>query len=151
MRNFARLRRKQIDERLRPYSGLPVSGPQGGWLKSVRTALGMSLEQLGKRIGRTRQAVEQLERSESNGSITLAKLRSVAAAMGCDVIIGLRPRSGSLENAVRQQALRKARGLQASVFHTMELEAQSEGVEMKPDEAGDVQWWITDNAKRLWD
>lgn len=33
----------------------------------------------------------------------------------------------------------------------MELEAQSEGVEMKPDEAGDVQWWITDNAKRLWD
>lgn len=151
MGDLARIRRKQIDERLRPYSSPLLNGPRGGWIKTVRTALGMTLEQLGKRIGRSRQAVDQLERSEANGSITLAKLRSAADAMGCDVVIGLRPRAGSLENTVRQQALLKARGLQASVFHTMELEAQSEGVEVNLDEATDVRWWMSENAKRLWD
>ena len=111
----------------------------------------MTLEQLGARMGNSKQAVDQLEKSEVNGSITLAKLRSAADAMDCDVIIALRPRAGSIDNAVRQQALRKARQLHSSVLHTMTLEAQSEGLENNPDLSAETDWWMTQNSARLWD
>lgn len=149
--NLNRLKRKQLDTHLQPYAKPLAEAPRGGWLKTIRTALGMTLAQLAQRTGRARQSIDRLERNEVDGSITLAKLKSVANALGCDVMIGLRPRAGTLEATVRQQAIRKARGLHSSVYHTMELEAQTAGLKDNPDEEVDVQWWLNENAKRLWD
>jgi predicted DNA-binding mobile mystery protein A len=111
----------------------------------------MTLEQMGTRIGRSRQAVDQLEHGEVNDTITLATLRSAANALDCDLVIGLKPRSGSLENTLRKQAAAKAHEDQAAVLQTMALENQTEGLEKKADVSADVEWWLKENSARLWD
>lgn len=45
------LQRKQLDEKFKAFSALRNSpAPVGGWLKAIRTTLGMSLEQLGSEL-----------------------------------------------------------------------------------------------------
>lgn len=146
------LKRRHVDEMMMPFVGLRFQAPKVGWIRTIRTALGMTMPQLGNRLGRTtKQAVEQLEKNEVNGSLTLAKLRSAAEALDCEVIIAFRPKAGSIENAVKQQAMRKAREMHSTVLHTMALEAQSEGLEAAPELLPEAQWWLTQNAARLWD
>jgi len=145
------LQRKQVDELLKPFANLPSQAPRTGWIRTVRTALGMTLEQMGTRLERSRQAVSQLEKGEVSGTITVGSLRSAANALDCDLVIGLRPRSGSLENAVKKQAAMKAHNDESAVLHTMALENQTEGLEKRPDVSSDIEWWLTENSARLWD
>jgi predicted DNA-binding mobile mystery protein A len=60
--------------------------PSGGWIASVREALGLSLAEIGRRMRVARQNVQMFERAEANDRITLGTLRRVAGAMGCDLI-----------------------------------------------------------------
>jgi predicted DNA-binding mobile mystery protein A len=151
VKDLNKLKRKQIDELIRPYAAVPLHRPKGGWLRTVRTALGMTMEQVGARMGRPKQGVKQLEQSEAKDSITMANLRAAADAMDCDLIVALRPRAGSIEEAIRRQALRKAQGVHSNVLHTMALEAQTEGLDENPDLSADVEWWLAQNPRRLWD
>jgi predicted DNA-binding mobile mystery protein A len=149
--DFQALKRRQLDERLRPLLGVNIPEPRDGWIRSVRTALGMSHDQLARRLGKTRASVTQFERNEARGAITLAKLREAADAMGCDLVIAFRPRLQTFEDTVRQQAVRKAQRLQDTVVHTMALEDQAEGVPREPTSDVDTEWWLRENLKRLWD
>lgn len=145
------LKRRQVDEILAPFTGLPAHSPKRGWIRTIRTALGMTLDQLGNRLGSSKQAVEQLEKNEVSGALSLEKLRSAADALDCDLVIALRPRAGSIEAAVRNQAIKKARAMHSGVRHTMALEAQTEGIEEDPDLLSDVYWWMAEKSARLWD
>jgi hypothetical protein len=71
------------------------------------------------------QAIQQFEQAEAEDRITLRALRRVAGAMGCELVYGLVPKSGSFaelaEHPTREQAARDVK----SVMHTMALEDQS--------------------------
>jgi len=56
--------------------------PKGGWLRSVRQNLGLSLQAVADRLDVSPQAVHQFEKSEAAGTISLRQLGHVAAAMG---------------------------------------------------------------------
>ena len=56
--------------------------PHGGWLRSVRQNLGLSLQAVADRLDVSPQAVHQFEKSEAAGTISLRQLGHVAAAMG---------------------------------------------------------------------
>jgi predicted DNA-binding mobile mystery protein A len=146
-----RLKRKQIDDRLRRLADLRVIAPRRGWLHEIRTALGMSLDQLARRLKITPVGALGLEQSEAAGSITLKRLRSVADAMECDVLVALVPRRGSLEDTVLARAREKAVSLDSRVLHTMALERQSKGIDWNDSTLRNVEWWMTDNLRRLWD
>lgn len=96
----------QLDElvgKIKPLaSEWPV--PDGGWIASVRDALGMSGDQLGARLGITRSSVRALELRERDGGATLEALRAVAAVLGCDVVYALVPKAGSFTTTLRKQA-----------------------------------------------
>jgi hypothetical protein len=47
--------------------------------------------------------------------------------------------------------MRKARDMHEGVLHTMALEAQSEGLEADPELLPEAQWWLAQDAARLWD
>ena len=147
---FTSLQRKQVDRLLKNFADMPQP-PRGGWIRTVRTALGMTLEQLGSRIGKSRQAVNQLENGEASGTVSLATLRSAANALDCELVIGMKPRSGSLDNTIRTQAALKAQNDQSAVLQTMALENQTEGLEKQPDLSSDIEWWLEQNSSRLWD
>ena len=113
--------------------------PASGWVASVREALGITLGEIGKKIGSSRQAVQQLEKGEATDRVTLGALRRVAEAMGCELVYTLVPKSGTFaelaERPVRDRAARDVK----SVVHTMMLENQ------KPRNADQL---IEDEAQR---
>jgi predicted DNA-binding mobile mystery protein A len=135
---FRQLRLSQLDRSLRDMRALPPR-PTSGWIASAREALGITLGEVGKRIGSSRQAVQQLEKAEATDRITLGALRRAAEAMGCELLYALVPKSGTFaelaERSVRDRAARDVK----SVMHTMMLEDQ------KPENAEQL---IEDEAQR---
>lgn len=116
--------RVHLDERLKEIG--PVSRytpPVKGWIKAVREALGMTAEQLGRRLGVKQSSVVLLEQSEAKGSIELATLRRVAEALDCALIYAFVPKQ-SLEETVRMRARTFIRRRLAPVEHSMLLEDQ---------------------------
>lgn len=147
---FLALQRKQLDARLRPRTvARLIEPPKEGWIRTIRTALGMTAAQLGRRLGTSPQAVLDLERSEAADKISLASLRKAALAMGCDLVVAMVPKT-SLESTVQRQAQQKAAQETNRTVHTMRLEAQNQGVERSLDPEG-VKGWLTTRISRLWD
>jgi predicted DNA-binding mobile mystery protein A len=117
--------RFHLDERfrkLRPAQQYAV--PVRGWVKAVRQALGLTTAQLAQQLGVKQPSVVALEQSEAKGTIELATLRRVAAALDCTVVYALVPNK-PLETMVRERARAFLRQQQEAVEHSMLLEGQS--------------------------
>lgn len=66
--------------------------PNKGWLKAIRTSIGMSSRQLGKRLGISQQSAARLELNEVAESISLKTLRRAAKALDCKLVYQFVPR-----------------------------------------------------------
>lgn len=86
----------------------PATVPRTGWVREIRTALGISQSQLAARAGVSRATVQQMERAEGRRRITLASLDRLAHAMGCQVAFAIVPKDGSLDDVRRRQAVARA-------------------------------------------
>ena len=125
----ANLRRRQVDRALRRARVLrSLSAPERGWIREVRSALGMTTRQLGRRLGISQSAVVQMEKAEEEGTISLNALRRAAAALDCSVAYVLLPKQ-SLEATVRARAQALAAQMVRRVDDSMALEAQAVGKE----------------------
>jgi predicted DNA-binding mobile mystery protein A len=146
--NSRELLRRQLDARLKK---LPqTQPPNGGWIRAIRLALGMTMAQLGRRLNISAPGISALESRENRGAISLSKLRDAADAMGCDLSIAFVPRV-PLAEMVRRQAVAKARQQHNRVLHTMNLEDQGDGVLQAADLEKSVEGWLTKRTSRLWD
>jgi len=132
MGQSARQRRLEIDrldKHLRSF-GAAESGLRatsfGGWIATLRAALGMSAAQLAERLGVSRAAVYKLEQREKGGNVTLKQLDKAAEALECEVVYALIPKK-SLEQTIRDRARQKAEQQLRAANASMGLEA--EGVE----------------------
>jgi predicted DNA-binding mobile mystery protein A len=122
--SFQRLKLKQVDHALAPWRTQELGArPPGGWIRAIRESLGMSSSVLAKRAGMSSSGVVQLENSEMEGTITLASLKKMAEALGCDLRYAIVPRI-SLEQTVQSRAEQVARARIRAVAHSMALEDQ---------------------------
>ncbi len=142
-----RLRRRQLDARLAAHPR--PAPPRDGWIRAIREALGMTLAQLGARLGVTPQSVQDLEVRERDGTITLERLRQAADALGCDVVVTVVPRT-SLEAIVATQARARLLAERAHVVHTMRLEAQDAGLEVVEPDERTIERYVDEHARTLW-
>jgi predicted DNA-binding mobile mystery protein A len=124
---FENMKLRQTDEQLEPWRKLvDLSPPPGGWIRTIRESLGMSQSQLAARLKITQQALNDLERSEAEGKITLESLRRIANALGCGVVYAVVPEKPL--SAVRRERARDLAKKQLSrVSRSMKLEAQGVG------------------------
>jgi predicted DNA-binding mobile mystery protein A len=98
--------------------------PKEGWVRTIRTALGMSGAQLGERMGLSRNRISVLERKEVEGDITLNQLQELAEQLGCDLTYALVPKK-PIEEMIDDRATAIAsRSLDAN-SQNMFLEAQT--------------------------
>jgi len=129
--------RKYLDRRFKELGAAArYEIPTRGWTKAIRESLGMTTEQLAKRLGVKQPSVIAIEQSEAKGTIELATLRRVAEALDCRLIYALVP-NDPLETMVRDRARRFARQRRAPIEHSMLLEDQAvtgNGVEERLDE-----------------
>lgn len=98
--------------------------PRGGWIHTVRLALGMSISDLAVRLGVKPSTIHRLEASEAAGAIRMESLNRIAEELGCDVVYALIPRKDVAET-VMERAREIAKRELAGTHTTMALEDQA--------------------------
>jgi predicted DNA-binding mobile mystery protein A len=129
-----------------------LPAPPTGWVRAIRTALGMTLEQLAKRMNSSKQSISELEKREKEGTITLKLLRETAHALEMDLVYGFVPKAGSLDQLIDEKAHELAKKIVVRTSHTMKLEEQ-ENSEARLEKAFQerLQKIKIDLPKALWD
>ncbi len=121
---------QQLDKKIEKISVLDKSIiPSSGWIKTIRTALNMTLAQLAKRLGKTPPTVKELEDREANKSITLKKLMEVGEALDLKLVYGFIPNKGSLEGIIEKRAMELAENIVKKTSYNMALEDQQNSEE----------------------
>lgn len=116
----------QLEHKLAPFELAKQSDrPAMGWVKTIRKSLGMSLEQLGKKLGVSKQSVLHLEKREASGSITISALKDAAHALDMELVYGFVPKDGSIMNLVEEKARKLATEIVMRTSHNMRLEDQA--------------------------
>ncbi len=148
-----RLAIQQLDKR---FSKLPDAAladpPFGGWVRAIRTALGMTQEQLAARMQVKKQRIQRIEEQEQEGTLKVDTLRRVANALDMQLYYGLIPKDGSLEQMIQRRAHELAREIVARSSQTMALEDQAnsrERIEQAIDER--TEKIVKDLPQALWD
>ena len=96
--------RRELDEALLAFRlARKRRGGGQGWLRSIRQALGIPVDEVARRLGVTRWEVHRLEESERNSRIMLATLSRAAKGLGCELVYALTPKVGTLEDLADEQ------------------------------------------------
>lgn len=125
MRNAKLLLLRQMDTKIAPFRQVSVPvAINVGWIKAIRTSLNITLEQLGSKLGISKQSVLQYEKSESLGSISIKNLSDIGEAMDLQFVYGFIPKDGSLEKLVERKAMEMAKKIVMRTHQNMKLESQ---------------------------
>jgi predicted DNA-binding mobile mystery protein A len=116
---------EQIDRKILQLKKLEdLTIPTSGWIYAIRQALGMSLRQLGNKMGITPQSVKEIEVREKNGTISLNVLRQFGKSLDLKLVYGYIPKQDSLEMIIEKRAEDIAREIVYRTSISMKLEDQ---------------------------
>jgi len=129
-----------------------LSTPSTGWIYAIRQALGMSLRQMGNKMGITPQSVKEIEEREREGSISLKVLRQFGESMNLKFVYGFIPEKGKLKDMVEKRANDVAKEIVTRTSVSMNLEDQGINKERQKkairEKADDI---IREMPRYLWD
>jgi len=126
--------------------------PSEGWVYAVRTALRMTLRQLGNKLSITAQSVKEIETREKNASITLKSLKDVGNALDMKLVYGFIPKEKTLEAMIERRAYEIAEKIVYRTSNTMSLEDQENSIERIRQAIHDRAEIIkSEMPKYLWD
>ena len=129
-----------------------VAMPPTGWIKAIRQAIGMSMEQLGKKLSITKQSIQAMEQREKEGAITIRSLREAAEALDMQLLYAFVPKDASLDALIDRKARLLAKEIVMRTSNTMKLEDQAiskERIEKAIEERAETI--KTKMLKTLWD
>ncbi|MFM2338789.1 MAG: hypothetical protein RL115_1982 [Bacteroidota bacterium] len=144
---------QQLNGKMLAFASLQkVAPPPTGWVKAIRNAIGMSMLQLGNRLSITKQSVQDIERREKDGSVTIKALREAARALDMQLVYGFVPNDGTLELLIERKAKELATQIVMRTNNTMKLEDQ-ENTKQRIEKAIQERTTIikTEMPKTLWD
>ena len=111
--------RKEIEDKLLPFrivqgrKGSSIEGGRklrrDGWLRCIRQAAGLPVDEVARRLGVSRWEVNRLETSERNARIMLETLRRAAKGMGCELVYALIPMEQTLQQMAEAQLQERER------------------------------------------
>ena len=123
--NKKKIQIDQLESRIKRFShARELPNPPTGWVRAIRLALGISLQQLASKLKITKQSVQEIEIREKEGSITLRSLRETARALDMELVYGFVPKDGSLERYIDKKARSLAEKIVSRTSNTMKLEEQ---------------------------
>ncbi len=120
------LQLQQLNSKMLGFASLKqLAMPPTGWIKAIRTAIGMSMQQLGNKLNVSKQGVMDIEKREKDGSITIKSLQEIARAMDMQLVYGFVPNDGSLDALIEKRATELAIQIVMRTANTMKLEDQA--------------------------
>jgi predicted DNA-binding mobile mystery protein A len=148
-----RLQIEQLDQKIQAFGlAKQVKIAEKGWVYMVRSTLGMTLEQLGKKLSLTRSSVGAIEKREEDGSITINALREAAKALDMELVYGFVPNDGTIQKHIERKAEYLATKIVNRTSHSMKLEDQenseqrlAKAIQERKEEI------IREMPKALWD
>ena len=149
MTTTSNLRRRQLDKALLGPLG-QAKVPRKGWIREIRKVLGMTVSQLGARMGVAQSNVSRMEKKEGEGGVTLLSLKRAAQAMDCELVYFLVPNQGSFEALVESRIRAVAKEELERLKQTMALEAQGVGVAEEEELLSRLIAEISGNPSGLW-
>ncbi|MCK4980945.1 MAG: mobile mystery protein A [Candidatus Delongbacteria bacterium] len=115
----------QIDNKIITLKSLEdITIPGNGWINAIRSALNMTLNQLGQRLSLPRQNVQAMEEREIKGTISLNVLKQFAVKMNMKFVYGFIPNDGSLDKMIEKRAYEIANEIVGRTSISMNLEDQ---------------------------
>ena len=121
---------QQLNNKMLSFVSLKqVAMPPTGWIKAIRNAIGMSMQQLGNTLKVSKQGVMDIEKREKEGSITIKSLREIARVMDMQLVYGFVPNDGSLDALIEKRATELAKQIVMRTANTMNLENQANSKE----------------------
>jgi predicted DNA-binding mobile mystery protein A len=119
------LQLQQLNSKMLGFASLKqVAIPPTGWIKAIRTAIGMSMQQLGNKLNVSKQGILDIEKREKDGSITIKSLKEIARALDMQLVYGFVPNDGSLDALIEKRATELATHIVLRTSNTMKLEDQ---------------------------
>ncbi len=151
--NKKSLQIQQLNSKMETFGILAqVAQPPIGWVKAIRTTLGMSLLQLGNKLKITKQSVQDLERREKDGTISLKALREAARALDMQLVYGFVPNDGNLDVLIERKARELAQKIVSRTNNNMKLEEQGNSMQRLKNALKERTLIIkTQMPKILWD
>lgn len=143
----------QLETRIKLFAmTAKLPNPSTGWVKAIRLALGMSLQQLANKLSITKQSVQEIETREKEGAITLKSLREAARALDMDLVYGFVSKDGSLDGYITRKSHSLAEKIVLRTSNTMKLENQQNKID-RIDKAIEERTAIIKQElpKALWD
>lgn len=134
-----RLIREQLDKKIKSWKILLI--PENRltpWIKSIRTALGMTLQDLADRMGTDKARISRIEKAEIEGDLRISTLKKVAEALDMEFVYGFLPKD-SLESMVKNQARKIAVSTFSKVNYSMRLEDQELSEEERKKALNDLE------------
>jgi predicted DNA-binding mobile mystery protein A len=132
------------------FKKLPI--PNEGWIKYIRNALGMTTEQLGKRLGVSRRRIVTIEHAEVQNATTLKTLKDTAEALDCILVYAIIPKT-SIREILETQARKFVKKHLKEVSHHMKLESQSvedkKAIDAQIEDL--VQKYLSTSLKTIWE
>ena len=123
--NKKSLQLQQLNDKMLVFTSLKqVAIPPTGWVRAIRTALGMSMEQLGNKLSITKQSIQDIENREKDGAITIKSLKELGKALDMQLVYGFVPNDGSLDALIEKKAHELAAKIVQRTSNTMKLEDQ---------------------------
>ncbi|MCM4169591.1 hypothetical protein KCTC52924_00372 [Arenibacter antarcticus] len=153
MRNKKQLLLEQLDQKLKPFRKTEmVLVPDRGWINTIRTALNMTMAQLGAKINITKQGVKRIEESEAKGSISINSLKEIGNALELKLVYGFVPKDGTFDNLIDIKAEKLAKKIVLRTNQNMTLEDQGIGDENIRKSIKELSHEIKrEMRKSLWD
>lgn len=146
------LARKHLDRRLSPLRPAEkLARPPRGWVRAIREAVGMTTEQLARRMGLSQPRIIAIEKGEQSDAVTLSTLRKAAEALECTLVYALVPNQ-PLDAIVRKRSELIAAEQSTRVDRTMRLENQGvEPADLLLERERLANELLRGNLHRLWE
>jgi predicted DNA-binding mobile mystery protein A len=116
---------QQLNTKMLNFATLTkITIPPTGWIKAIRNALGMSMQQLGNKLSVSKQGILAIEKREIDGSITIKSLKEIGNALDMQLVYGFVPKDGSLDALIEKKVTALATKIVLRTANTMKLEEQ---------------------------
>jgi len=144
---------EQTDRRLSQFGALgslPVY--EKNWIFVIRRSLGMTLAQLAKRLGTSKQNIQNFEKREADGKVTVENLAQIAEVMDCRFVYAFIPKEGSVKKTIERRANEIAAQIVMRTSQTMKLEDQENSTDRINTAIKELsEKIISEMPKYLWD